>query len=71
MKAVVSCTPVADGGLGGACFCWLADPMGDAPGAAPSPTALPHSTQNFAPAMSGAPQCGQNRMTDSYIRRTT
>jgi hypothetical protein len=59
MNAAVSWTPVVEGGLGGASF--------RAPEAA-SLTALPHSTQNFAPAMSGAPQCGQNRMPNSYIR---
>jgi hypothetical protein len=71
MKAVVSWTPVVDGGLGGFSFFGLADPIGEEPGAALSLTARPHSTQNFAPAISGAPQCGQNRIADSYIRRTT
>ena len=69
MKAVVSWTPVVDGGLGGAAsFYGSRTRSVTHPAQQRRSTALPHSTQNFAPAMSGAPQCGQNRMPNSYIR---
>jgi hypothetical protein len=49
-----------------------AEPAGEAA----APSARPHSTQNFAPAINGAPQCGQNLIvkipawSDSYLTRS-